>query len=764
MARYYRHNPVEYESMFVPLPLDLFAAKMQQSQQGYEQFATMKGQFEDEFRKINRLPVDIEKTNERLKTEYVQEFNNLVDKSNGDISTMASGLKNLHRKFQEDLQYGKFGAIQGNYNAYIKQKEDIEKRFADDKISMNAKLLALDLAYEDFANAKGTQDLGNGKFSSIQFPDVVGKWDRKALTDQMDKVREDSTAYKSSINGETIGGSQSWVTRNKLTTAGLQWLEADDLYQKNLDYDFEVEHRGDTEEQLKNHFTQTDANGKSYYDLLVEGRNSLQQDYTNASKKPGFTNNDAYVYGENIRYYNNLIDKLDKGDYAGARELEWKRERSLSDIASDVTANETSSIKTTYGYVNKEGFKDVVLYGHNLDIKTGNTMSLKTGSTAPEEKTAEWDEMVNRAEAGGEDGRSKVLRSVMALGGPKAVLSMFVHNYVGDNKSPNELLYSVAMDMSTAKTPQEAAAALSKYTGQDALAFVDMSPKKQGESDAQYTARIKDATDKIEQVKEAVIPALNDIRTDMAMDLSQEQVFNDAFMTEDGSFKLSEFKNALHDYDAPGMQKVVSTYELLKKQVDRKDGKGAFSYSEMRTIVGESVLNDPRVAKYITVSNGVVKFSSNMSQEAKDLINGTALTGVVGYAKEFSHDNPSFAYDNAGSNTSYGWFEYSGDSQGIKTINGNLNNALKGRTAADLLSTDDPKGTEFIKLGDSPEELAEWDIVDGGARYTNNQILGNGWATVTVKNRDSGEVKTLRVKMSRLSDEYTDIICRSPYL
>lgn len=319
MARYFKYNPQQYESMFVPLPLDLFAAKGQATQQGYDQLVTAKGQVEDEFRNVLALTKDIPKRTELI-NQYKQGFNEAVDSANGNVEQLYSNLKNLHKDFQTDMAYGHLGAIQQSYNTY----QEVDKLWKEAKQAGKQD----DATYyynikkklEDWETAGGTMATEQpGVFTTFgaDSPDVM--FDRDKYQERIESNWKDNieTAIRGDVNYkhlESVGGLEFsevyGAMRNDL-------LSRDD-FNKYAEANFHYGIRGLTDEQVTNAYSQIAeteyARAMKIAEELKELGQEKSREYINAMRRAelakntfGIMNSDADI--KEKKQYAALLEK-----------------------------------------------------------------------------------------------------------------------------------------------------------------------------------------------------------------------------------------------------------------------------------------------------------------------------------------------------------------------------------------------------------------------------------------------------------------------
>jgi hypothetical protein len=456
MARYFKYNPQQYESMFVPLPLDLFAAKGQATQQGYDQLVTAKGQVEDEFRNVLALTPDITKRNELI-NQYKQNFNEAVDSANGNVEQLYSNLKNLHKDFQTDMAYGYLGAIQGNYQAYQDYATRVNKLWDEGKITEHARKVGLEYGLQDFT---GTKDLGMGKYSNINLEDLAHKFDDAKFQTFMNSIESDSESFKHTEGYEMVAGSIGGISENKATASAYQLLEDDPLFQKNSNYRVRTEIRGMPDENFQEFFNQTiDDKGTTRKSLIDAQIAQMQKTYD----KGGLDRNAEAVLVSNMQYLQSLKNNMDKGDYKEAytkmREREYMQDYADAYITEKVHTKQ--SINTMVRSV--AGDEALLRYEHNLNNPNTPILETNVSNVTPEILSAHVKNEIDKAMTGDVEAFStlagtvgnffnKLVTSGASASTPDAILNRF-NTIAKDNPDKNvadvfALMTRESLDMS----------------------------------------------------------------------------------------------------------------------------------------------------------------------------------------------------------------------------------------------------------------------------------------------------------------------------
>lgn len=742
MARYYRHNPVEYESMFVPLPLDLFAAKMQQSQQGYDQMGLMKSQFEDEFRKVNRLDPDVVKTNERLNT-YVEDFNSLIDESKGDVNAMASGLKNLHRKFQEDMQYGHLGAIQQSYAVYNDLQDKYSKALEEGKSTEAQKYRRLMREYDKWGKAGGTNPMkdAQGRYTIFGATGPVKPWDKHDWESSIQSNwKEDLTTQMGGDQYykwlQSVGG----ISRDEATKAVMSSLSTERGFQEDLEDEYAYTHRDldnlpDSErvglmakqvgQKLQNRITQTEA--------LINSAEFKKYSASDQELIKGHLSDDKQQFADLSGMVSDnpqMVESMYKQD--------WKNERVQEIALPSIEKITHRTLKQSDLIMGVEGYKAVEDYKIAANQKLGEEIVLNSEAGAPEDASGLWKQAIADAEAGGDSGRSNAIRTLDAIGGlftgPITYMKAFT-----SGKNINEYLLEATTAIVNAKTPEEAAIAMEKFTG---------------------TRPANMTSDDLKNAKEALIPSINGIRNDTIMDENIDILIDKTFNNKWGDLDYSKL-NASGDYTLQGIaNRRMSFANALNGGTINKE-----TMSMMLGDMDNFLSNNPEYKPYFETSPGkggwrgggpggtitIKPMPDALRQKLYAMGEHNASVAVNAAVK----NNPKALYNSSKEAQSYVFHDYTAADGGVAELNNGLNLAFGGKSADEIAGTVDSKGTEFAQLDGG---LDEWVATDKDAKYSDHALYGPGWASVTFVRKDDPNVKkTIHINTSKVSPNVTSV-------
>lgn len=315
MARYYKYKPQQYESMFVPLPLDLFAAKAQANQQGYDQLVTAKGQIEDEFRNVLALTPDITKRNELI-NQYKQNFNAAVDDAKGNVDQLYSNLKNLHKDFQTDMAYGHLGAIQQSYTTY----NELEKKYQEalqkgdtGEADYYADMLSKFQAWSTSGGTKEDKEKGTGYYTTFNAQGPMKMWDWDKWTDTyLSNWKDDSESKRVQEGNYTWMEKTKGITQSEALNVALNDLRNSEGYDRYANNRYIYAHKG--LEQLPE-----DKRNEVIYNSQIKKLNSDLINATSDKDKQDIQNS-INEYQE--AYNNGNVERLYQKEWRDAYDLQ----------------------------------------------------------------------------------------------------------------------------------------------------------------------------------------------------------------------------------------------------------------------------------------------------------------------------------------------------------------------------------------------------------------------------------------------------------
>lgn len=217
MARYFKYNPQQYESMFVPLPLDLFAAKLQGEQGKFDALEQASQQVQDQWRSLQVDPYDIEKRDKKI-AEMKQEFSDVIDNSKGDVNRMYSELNRLNRDWNEYTTMGHGAAMAQSLAMVQEGKKKWEEAVAKGDYIEATYWKEFLNEYRQWGESGGTKPLEDGKYRSFSYrmlsPDFnADKWHKEIALPGWNANKE---SYKRQVGDYVTAESMEILDANRV--------------------------------------------------------------------------------------------------------------------------------------------------------------------------------------------------------------------------------------------------------------------------------------------------------------------------------------------------------------------------------------------------------------------------------------------------------------------------------------------------------------------------------------------------------------------
>jgi hypothetical protein len=168
MARYFKYNPQQYESMFVPLPLDLFAAKLQGEQGKFDALEQASQQVQDQWRSLQVDFYDEEKRDKKI-AEMKQEFSDVIDNSKGDVNQMYSELNRLNRDWNEYTTMGHGAAMTQSLVTIQEARKKYDEAVAKKDKTEASRWAEFLNKYRQWGESGGTKPSEGGNYTTFGY-------------------------------------------------------------------------------------------------------------------------------------------------------------------------------------------------------------------------------------------------------------------------------------------------------------------------------------------------------------------------------------------------------------------------------------------------------------------------------------------------------------------------------------------------------------------------------------------------------------------
>lgn len=227
--RFYNPQLSEYQSTFVPLPLDYLNKNLQETQAKSDSNRDLADQMDLLFAKPV-LDQDLAGRNQLIK-EHQGRVEEAISSAQGDYSKLTPFLRDEYKRINNELTMGKLGSMYGNYNSYIEYKKGLDeqlKKGADGGITPDTYKVMLDSAKKAYQGVGEGDE--TGRYNTFQGNQVMADMD---LTQEGFKFFEGWKADAIS-NGQvrsTPDGNYFMKTKS-----GWEKVDENELYQEGLKY------------------------------------------------------------------------------------------------------------------------------------------------------------------------------------------------------------------------------------------------------------------------------------------------------------------------------------------------------------------------------------------------------------------------------------------------------------------------------------------------------------------------------------------------
>jgi hypothetical protein len=217
MARYYKYAPQQYESMFVPLPLDLFAAKLQGEQGKFDALEQASQQVQDQWRSLQVDPYDVEKRDKKI-AEMKQEFSDVIDNSKGDVNRMYSELNRLNRDWNEYTTMGHGAAMSQSLATVQEARKKYDEAVAKGDKKEASRWVEFLNHYRQWGESGGTKPSEGGRYTTFSYdfgsPDFdADKWHKEIALPGWNANKE---SYKRGVGDYVTAESMEILDANRV--------------------------------------------------------------------------------------------------------------------------------------------------------------------------------------------------------------------------------------------------------------------------------------------------------------------------------------------------------------------------------------------------------------------------------------------------------------------------------------------------------------------------------------------------------------------
>lgn len=169
-------NPAQqtYVDQYVPVPFEEMTRALAMRQKKYDDTRDEMDGLEDSFLKIQALEQDKAKR-KQLVDGYHSEMEKAVDSVKGDYSKLSENARQIARRIKKDVTYGPLGAIHGNYQTYVKAKEEFDKMKSEGKFMGQEDIAQYNALTKALQSYQGIGEEHEGTFNQFT-PGKVGPY------------------------------------------------------------------------------------------------------------------------------------------------------------------------------------------------------------------------------------------------------------------------------------------------------------------------------------------------------------------------------------------------------------------------------------------------------------------------------------------------------------------------------------------------------------------------------------------------------------
>jgi len=370
------------EQKILPYNTDLIAGLAEYNQKRYD---TASGEYDEllgAFNKILALEQDIPKRQEAI-DQYRKALSDAHSKTQGDYAKMLPVLKRLKNDFQNDLAYGKLGAIITQYNNAAAYNKEVDDKLAKGEIDARTADLLKQDANLRYKNIGEPDQFGrySGKYQGrtpvkhidpYELTDKIVKgWEaNKLATENGLRFSEDSQGRRYMLNKK---GEHIYVNGNEIKEFTKQMLNQNPDFQASADQQTWVDNYGiDINSEIygsDQHGNQVQINPEAY---IKNYRNSLTE---------GPANFMGAKYGYDQDSYSNTL----KEDSYGLKAYDPTFvSKNIETLSSPLRKNKVTENLTLDDILNKTKFNsngsiaDNELVKFNSQAPTGNPLGVGT--------------------------------------------------------------------------------------------------------------------------------------------------------------------------------------------------------------------------------------------------------------------------------------------------------------------------------------------------------------------------------------------------
>jgi hypothetical protein len=312
-------NPM---SEFVALPMQFLDQAVQRRQAKYDQAKAEIELERDKLLGTQSLAGDKDR-HRKILADFEQGFDDIADSVGGDYSLVGAQLDVYKRRVKQDMAYGELGAIHKAYGSALKEREELDKAYADSKIGYGGYQEGLKTiaGYKTRRNEDGSWSQFQG-YTPSNIVNVT-----KVLQDSVDE-----------INAKYRETGEKEITRENILANINNIMMNNPNIEKAIMENFKALYAGKPEEfestykafrnktvegvvsdkRYEEAFKETDASGHKKYSVL-QGTTSSNWQLPRTSGTSGYIGGSANLLKAGAKYLGFSTDK-EHNDYVNSAE------------------------------------------------------------------------------------------------------------------------------------------------------------------------------------------------------------------------------------------------------------------------------------------------------------------------------------------------------------------------------------------------------------------------------------------------------------